>query len=457
MPLDLSDSRLSTLTARSHGIIPFGGATDHPAFRGNALDSLLSSAPSPTPLRVLYLHQHYSGLDGATATRAHAMAAALAARGHAVTLACGRYAGAETGLRLPFRNGRRDGRSGAGFRVVQWDIPCGNAQGLAARAVAFGRFASRATGLALRGRWDVVFASSTPLTVAIPALAAHRWHGTPFVFEIRDPWPELPRAMGEAPGWALAGMEHLADRACRNAAAVIGLTEGMAGTAIARGAAAGRVHVVPNGCDLDLFGPQVSPWRPVEAAPWECLAVYAGAHGRANGLDALLDAAAVLRGRGERRVRIVLVGDGAEKARLRAEAEVRALDNLTFLDPMPKRQLAQLLAGSQVALHCLADVPEFAEWTAPNKLMDGLAAGRAVVTNVAGRAARIVEAGPSGIAVPPGDAAALAGALVTLAADPTRREAMGLAARAQAMRLWDRRLQARRLCEVVEAAARVGA
>ena len=393
------------------------------------------------------------------------MARAMAARGHAVTLACGRYEGAETGLRGPFRRGAREGRA-AGFGVVEFDIPCSNAQGLGARTGAFLRYAHRATGVALKGGFDLVLASSTPLTVALPALLAQRLAGVPFVFEIRDPWPELPRTLSEAglgagvPGPVLAGMEVLAKAACRRARAVIGLTEGMAETAVARGADPARVHVVPNGCDLDLFGPHVPPWRPPEAASWEVLAVYAGAHGRANGLDAAIEAATILRNGGERRLRLVLVGAGGERARLMAEAARRDLRNLTFLDPLPKARLAGLLSAAGVGLHLLAPVPDFAEWTAPNKLMDYLAAGLACVTNAPGRAARLVEAGADGpacgIVAPPGDAPALADALAALTADPARRAAMGAAARGRAVRRWDRRLQAARFCAVLEAAAGQG-
>lgn len=415
--------------------------------------------PGPAPLRILYLHQHHSGPEGSTATRAHAMASALAARGHHVTLACGRHAGGRTGLATEshaYDRRPQRGRVAGGFEVVEFAIPYRNAMSLPRRALAFLRYAVAATGLAVREKPDVVLASSTPLTAAIPALAARRWAGIPFVFEIRDPWPELPRALSAAwpdravPGWVLDAMDRLADAACRRADAVVALTEGMAETAVARGADPARVHVVPNGCDLDIFGPQVAPWRLVEAASREMLATYAGAHGAANGLDALLDAASALLDRGERRVRIVLVGEGAEKPRLVEDARRRGLDNVTFLDPMPKRGVAGLLAASGVAVHCLAPIPGFAEWTAPNKLMDGLAAGIPVVTNVPGRAARIVEDGPSGIAVPPGDPVALAAALAALASDPARRAAMGRAARAQAVSRWDRRLQAARLCAVVE-------
>ncbi|MCB4824518.1 glycosyltransferase family 4 protein [Roseicella aerolata] len=405
-------------------------------------------------MRILYLHQHFSTPAGATGTRSFALARALAARGHAVTLACGQYAGAVTGLAGGFRRGRREGAVGP-FRVVEYAIPCGNAQGLPARAAAFLRYAARATALALAETWDVVVASSTPLTVALPALAARRLRGTPFVFEIRDPWPELPRAMGVGSPPLWAGLGALAGAACRGASAVIALSEGMARTAVAHGAAPGAVSVLPNGCDLDLFGPHVPPWRPAGLPAGTVLAVYAGAHGVANGLGQVLGAAALLQAEGAP-VTLLLVGEGAEKPVLQARAAALGLRNLRFLDPLPKPRLAGLLAGSDIGLQCLAPVPEFAELTAPNKLMDYLASGLPVVANLGGATARLLAGdgeGPCGIATPPGDAVALAGALAALAADPARRVAMRAAARGLAERRWDRRLLAGRFCEVVEAAA----
>jgi glycosyltransferase involved in cell wall biosynthesis len=402
-------------------------------------------------LRILYLHQHYSRPEGSTATRSFAMARALAAAGHAVTLACGRYAGAVTGLDGPFRRGRRTGAPD-GVQVLEFDIPCGNAQPLRARAGAFLRFAAAAAPLALRGGWDVILASSTPLTVAIPALLAHRLRGTPFVFEIRDPWPELPQALaaeGGLPRPVLAAMERLADAACRRAAAVVALTEGMAATAAARGADPRALAVLPQGADLALFGPEVPPWRP-PGTEGRVLAVHAGAHGRANGLDHLLDAAALLRDAG---LLLLLVGEGSEKPRLVARAAAEALP-VRFLDPLPKPRLAGLLAGAEIGLLCLADVAAFAEWTAPNKLVEGLAAGLPMVANVPGRAARLLAEAGCGLAVPPGDAPALAAALRALAADPARRAAMGRAGRALALRDFDLAVLARRMVAVVEAAAR---
>jgi glycosyltransferase involved in cell wall biosynthesis len=366
------------------------------------------------------------------------MARALAARGHAVTLACGRYEGAATGLGGPFRHGVRDGIV-EGIRLREFDIPYANAMPLRARGSAFLRFAARAGRLALGARWDLVIASSTPLTVALPALAARRLRGTPFLFEIRDPWPESPRALGGVPAPVLAAMERLADAACGRAARVVALTEGMAETARARGAR--QVAVLPQGADLDLF-------RPGEAQGGEgLLAVYAGAHGAANGLDQLLDAASLLRGAG---ITLLLVGEGARKPALMARAAAESLP-VRFRDPMPKPDLARLVAAADVALLCLAPVPQFGEWSAPNKLVEALAAGRPVVANVPGEAARLLAQG-AGIATPPGDAAALAAALLALR-DPARRAAMGRAARRIAEDRFDVRRIAADFVAQAEAAA----
>ena len=399
-------------------------------------------------MHILYLHQHFSTPDGSTATRSFAFARTLAMRGHRVTLATGRYQGAETGLAGAFRKGQREGRV-AGFQVVEFDIPCANAMGFAARGVAFLRYAAAAVRLAFRVKPDLIIASSTPLTVVLPALLAKGLRGIPFIFEIRDPWPELPHAMGVLPAPLAPIFDTLANFACRHAAAVVALSDGMAETALARGADPARVQVIGNGCDLDLFGPHVAPWRPPEAAPWEVLALYAGAHGRANGLGVVIEAASILAARGETRLRILLVGEGAEKTALIQQAA--GLPNLTFLPPMPKHDVARLFAGSQIVLHILANCPAFAEWTAPNKLMDGLAAGHPVISTAPGQAARLLADGGCGIAVPPGDAAGLAAALMNLVENPARRAAMGAAARSLAMRQHDRRLLAARFATLVEA------
>lgn len=400
-------------------------------------------------LRILYIHQHFSTPDGAVGTRSHAFARALIARGHQVTMLCGGYAGASTGLSGPFAQGRREGLVD-GIHVVEIEARAGNAQSLSARAGKFARFALGATGRAVLSDADLVFATSTPLTVAVPALAAKLARGKPYLFEVRDLWPELPVAMGVVRSPALVGaLSALEWAAYRGARAVVALSDGMAAGVARRGIARDRIAVIPNGCDLDLFAPGIAP----APTPWlragEVAALYAGAHGQANGLGHLLDVAAHLRGTN---VRLVLAGDGREKPALMARAAVEQLGNVTFLDPVPRRAVPALMAACGIGIQSLADVAAFQEGTSPNKLMDYLAASLPVAITYQGWAARMVLGAGAGIA-PPRDPAAFAQELAALAADEARRAAMGQAARLLAETRFDRARLAEKFCAVVEAAA----
>jgi glycosyltransferase involved in cell wall biosynthesis len=401
-------------------------------------------------VRILYLHQHYSTPAGALPGRSHAFAAALAARGHDVTLLCGRHEGAEIGSDAAFRRGLRVSEV-AGYRVIQRDIPYANAMDARARGHAFMRYAAWATRPALFGRWDLVIASSTPLTVALPMIAAKRLRGTRTLFEVRDRWPELPAAMGLLTRRTEAAMARLERAALAASDAVIALAPG---TAEALGAACGdpgRVAFIPNGCDRALFA-DVAAERPVPAPEGGILAVYAGAHGPANGLSQLLDVAWVLKAWKETRVRLVLIGTGAEKPALIARARAEGLDNVTFLDAMPRARLAGVLKGADVALHCLAPVPQFAEGTSPNKVFEALAAGLPVLTNCPGWLGRELARAGAGAAFPPGHPAPVAEELSALAAAPARRAAMAGASARLAPR-FDRGLLAARFCAIAEAAA----
>jgi glycosyltransferase involved in cell wall biosynthesis len=401
-------------------------------------------------VRILYLHQHYSMPEGRLPGRSHAFAAALAARGHDVTLLCGRHDGAEIGTDAPFRRGVRQAEV-AGYRVVQRDIAYANAMGARGRKRAFLAYAAWAGRRAVLGRWDLVIASSTPLTVALPLIAAKRLRGARTLFEVRDRWPELPAAMGLLSPRSARALARLERAALAASDAIVALAPG---TAEALGAACGdpaRVAFIPNGCDRALFA-DIPAERPVPAPKGGIRAVYAGAHGPANGLGHLLDVASVLKAWQESRVRLVLIGEGAAKPALIARARAEGLDNVTFLDPMPRVRLAGVLKGAEVALHCLAPLPEFAEGTSPNKVFEALAAGLPVLTNCPGWLGRELARARAGQAFAPAQPVPYAEALSLLAASPERRRAMAAAA-ARLARHFDRTLLAARFCAVAEAAA----
>ncbi len=401
-------------------------------------------------MRILYFHQHFTTPDGSSGTRSYEFAKALIARGHQVTMVCGRSD--RSGLRLPFDEARGWFRGDIdGIDVIALPLAYSNSDGVARRLLTFLRFAFRSIVIALRHDCDLVFATSTPLTAAIPGIFARWFRRKPFIFEVRDLWPELPRAMGMRNPFLLGGMWVLEGLAYRSSVASVGLAPGIA-EGIARRSAAGHpIALIPNGCDLDLFHPRLrEPLVIPGIARDDFVAGFTGAHGKANGLDAVLDAAAELRRRGDTKVRILLVGDGAEKPRLMERARSEGLANVVFHPPMPKRQLAGLTASLGCGLMVLDNIPAFYRGTSPNKFFDYIAAGIPVVNNYPGWLAGMIGEAGCGLAVPPSDPVALADALQRLAGSPADRERMGLAARRLAESRFNREALAAKFADTLE-------
>src|SRR5215470_5017229 len=146
-------------------------------------------------MRILYFHQHFTTPNGSTGTRSYEIAKHLLASGHQVTMVCGAAALSKSGLGGPFVNGKREGRVDD-IDVIELELPYSNYDGFLRRSWTFLRFAFRSIVLALILDYEVVFATSTPLTAALPGIAGRWLRRKPFVFEVRDLWPELPRAMG---------------------------------------------------------------------------------------------------------------------------------------------------------------------------------------------------------------------------------------------------------------------
>jgi glycosyltransferase involved in cell wall biosynthesis len=406
-------------------------------------------------MKVVYFHQYFSTPRGASGTRSYEMARRLAERGHQVLMVCGSAERGTTGLEAPFVDGRRRGSILPGVEVLEFDLGYSNSDGFLKRTLAFLRFALRSVGVALREPADLVFATTTPLTAGIPGIAARWLRRRRFVFEVRDLWPELPRAMGVITNPAVLGAMSLLEWASyRSAHRLVGLSPGIVEGIARRGVDRARISLVPNGCDLALFGDTAEPWRPDGVAPDHLMAVFAGAHGQANGLDAVLDAARELVRRGRDDIRIVLIGEGKLKPALVRRAAGEGLANVVFHPPVNKARLAGLMASTDVGLQILANVPAFYYGTSPNKFFDYLASGLPVLVNYPGWMAELVQGAGCGYAVPPADPAAFADALTHAADHRTGLPAMGARAHELAEREFDRRLLADRFVDWLEAAAR---
>jgi glycosyltransferase involved in cell wall biosynthesis len=275
-------------------------------------------------------------------------------------------------------------------------------------------------------QYDVLFATTTPLTAGIPGILARWLRGKPFVFEVRDLWPELPRAMGVIRNplvlWAMSVLEWLSYRSAHR---LIGLSPGIVDGIAHRGVPRNRIALIPNGCDLDIFDVEVQPWRPEQVKRTDLMAVFAGTHGMANGLDAVLNAAALLIKRGREDIKLVLIGQGKLKTELQNRVLLEGLKNVVFHEPVNKARLAGLMASTDLGLQVLANVPAFYYGTSPNKFFDYIAAGLPVLNNYPGWLAEMIEQHQCGFAVLPEDPVDFANTLEKAASDRAALKAMG--------------------------------
>ncbi len=302
----------------------------------------------------------------------------------------------------------------------------------------------------LRERVSVVYASSPHLFTGLAGWSLARCKRVPFVFEVRDLWPQVLADMGAMSERAilfriLRRIEHFL---YRHATAVVILAEGSRQVVIAGGGDADRIVFIPNGADPEDFEPTED--RATLRARYGLsgrVFLYAGAHGPANGLSFLLDAAAELRDEYPD-VNFILVGDGSHKKALMAEAHERGLDNIRFHDPVPKSEIRDLLAAADVGLHVLADVAVFRHGVSPNKVFDYLAAGKPVLSNCPGEVATIIEDAQAGVAVAP-DALA-SGIRHMLDTSLAELHAWGKSGREFMATTWSSRERARRLSQLLE-------
>ena len=355
-------------------------------------------------------------------------------------MVCGSYGAGETGLDKPFINGVRKGRVD-GIEVIELELPYSNADGFWKRVLTFTKFAYKSVGIALSCQYDLLFATSTPLTAGIPGIFASLLKKKTFVFEVRDLWPELPKAMGVITNPViLMLMSWLEWASYHTANACIGLAPGIVDGIKARGVASDKIFLVPNGCDLHLFrdSEKTDGWRPEKVGKNDFMAVFTGAHGVANGLDAVLDAAMKLKAKGRNDIKLVFTGEGKLKQVLEIRAEKEGLSNCFFLDGIPKKQLSGLLAQADLGLMILANVPAFYYGTSPNKFFDYIAAGLPVFNNYPGWLADMINEHGCGIVVKPDDPEAFAEALIHSADNRHILKKMGRCARELAVSHFDR-------------------
>ena len=378
-------------------------------------------------MKILYFHQHFTTPEIGGATRSYEFAQKLIERGHNVTIVCGEFA--KLNLDKSKIKGIHRGEIDK-IDVIQIKLPYSNSDSIAERAWLFIKFASTGIKIALKEDYDLLFATSTPLTAAIPGIFAKFFRKKKFIFEVRDLWPELPKALGMKNYFLLGGMSVLEWLSYHSADACIGLSPGICEGIAKRSQQGKNILMIPNGCDLDIFLPgKRENLNLVGIKPTDTVAVFTGTHGIANGLDAVLNGASVLKKLKRDDIIFVFIGDGKLKPHLMERVEKEGLDNCRFFDKMPKTELNNVVANADIGIMALANIPAFYYGTSPNKFFDYISSGIPVLNNYPGWLADMILEFNCGVVIPPDDENAFAKALIDLADEPSRMERYGENAR----------------------------
>jgi len=378
------------------------------------LRTTLADMTTARKIHILFLTHYFPPEVNAPATRTYEHAVRWVRAGHRVTVVtCN--PNCPTGVLYPgYRNRLRPQREIVdGIEVIRvWTYLAPNA-GTVRRTLNYLSYMVSASLAALGvNRPDVVVATSPQFFCGWAGVIVSRLRRLPFVLEVRDIWPESIETVGAIrfrP--VLRFLQYLERRMYLAADHIVTVGEGYKRKILEKVDIADRISVIPNGVDLEKFRPR--PPDPALRAKWQgdgkFVCAYVGTIGLAHGLDVVLDAAELLRLQGRDDVVFWLVGEGARKAELQAEAQRRGLDGrVVFTGGLPKEEMPRLLASADACLVHLRRTELF-ESVIPSKIFEVMAMGRPIIMGVRGDALRIVEESGAGVAMEPEDPESLLG------------------------------------------------
>lgn len=410
-------------------------------------------------MKILYISQYYPPEMGAPAARVSELSREWTMRGHDVTVLTA-FPHHPHGRKRPrdrfvLTRRERDGR----IDVVRTYVFAAKNKGFLLRVVSFVSFMLSAIliGTWRVGRPDVVIATSPQLFTAIAGWWISLVHRVPFVFEVRDLWPESIVTVGAMKdSFVIRCLKRLAAWLYRRADRIVTVGPGYRRRILANYDVPGeKIDVVTNGVDLALFrlrDEDRQSYRQRLGVTDETVVTYLGTHGMAHGLEFVLEAAERFQGR---EIRFVFVGDGAEKAALEANAARRGLMNVTFVPPQDKTAVVGYYAASDVCLVPLRKVDLFTD-VLPSKIFEIMAMARPIIISVDGDARQEVERARAGIFVEPESVDGLCDAVLRLHEDPERRRSMGARGRRYVEDHYRRGVLARQYADLLEHVVHAG-
>jgi glycosyltransferase involved in cell wall biosynthesis len=401
-------------------------------------------------MHILLIHQAIALLDEPGGTRHHEFARHLVSLGHRVTIITGQvsYLTGHTTVDGGFIQRTTDN---VGVSIVRSYCLPGWHRSFIQRVLSSLSFiiSSCIAGFQVRNV-DLVWGTSPPIFQGLTAILLARMKHVPFLFEVRDLWPYFAVSIGVLRQPLLIRLSEWLERFLYSQAdSVIVNSPGFIDHVLTRGAR--EVKLISNGVDTSMFDPKAdgADFRRMNDLEGRYIVLYAGAHGMANDLEVVLEAADKVRDLND--VVFLFLGDGKEKPFLKSKAEALGLTNVQFLSPVPKEDMSQVLAAANACVAILKPIEAF-KTTYPNKVFDYMAAGRPVLLAIDGVIREKVETAGAGIFVPPGNPEALAKAVRRLVNDRDQGERMGQAGRAYVEEHFDRKILARKMEQLFSAA-----
>jgi colanic acid biosynthesis glycosyl transferase WcaI len=399
-------------------------------------------------MKILYISQYFPPEMGAPAARAAELSRRWADSGHNVTVLTG-FPNHPTGV-IPTEYRYRFRRLVSceqinGVKVIRtWLLPFPNRKAYE-RMLNYSSFGLSAaiTGLFLP-RPDVIIGSSPQLLVALSAWWLAWCKRVPFVFEVRDLWPEslIAVGLGDANSLLHRTLAAIAKFLYRHADRIVVVTPAFKDHLVTHWQVPReKITVVENGVETQLFAPQpIATAKTKLGLAQKFVVSYIGTMGMAHGLETVIAAAAELQAQ-HPGIHFLLIGEGAEKARIVAQARERNLTNLQFVDQQPRETIPAYIAASDACLVLLKKSDVF-KTVIPTKMLEFMSCARPVILGVDGQAREIVEEAQAGIAIEPENARALAEAVLYLANNLDRCTELGRNGRDYIVRKFSRRATA---------------
>ena len=400
-------------------------------------------------MNLVILTQYYPPEVGAPQARLSGLAEAFVRRGHHVTVltAMPNY---PTGKVYEGYGGFYSREQWEGVDIIRTFIYPTQSASLIPRLTSYFSFvaSSSLVGTILLKSPDYLLVESPPLFLGLAGIWLKWLKRARLIFNVSDLWPQSAVDIGVLGKDSLAHKISSELEACcyRNAFIVTGQSRSILADVCKRFPACKTFHL-SNGVDTNLFKPdsRTAAARAALSGNGTCVALYAGLHGLAQGLEQVLKTAKSMES--ESGVKFVLLGEGPEKRKLMHLAQERAIDNLDFMEIRPAKDVPALLASADIALVTLK---VHITGAVPSKLYEALASGRPVILVAEGEAAEIVQRHHAGITVRPGDVGTLVMAIRALVADPTLRRQMGENGRRAAEQFFDRTQIGNRFIEHLE-------